>query len=540
MDEVITENPRKSATGFRLVFGYSFYFLAVIGLLILLPLGMLIFYPSEWDCYLCFLVPGLSSLVIGLVGAVALLSKMEKGRLGKHQDSVLLVTIWLLVVLVSAFPYFLADKFNPTQTGMSVTYSEAVFESVSGYATIGLTVTTDFLDSATPYCPHVFQFYRAFTQLIGGVGLVLVVASAVSDRHGLNLFYTEGHNDRLLPNLAKTARWMFGMYLVIIALGSLGLWLFGVPFFDAFCLSTCSMATGGFSPVSGGFAYYASSVYAGNGIFPYLPVGAEIVCCLIMLAGASSFIILYRLFTFKWKKFIRDSEVRFAGGFLILLIVLGTIFVAAQYNDGISQGLSFWTSFRYSAFQMISCLTTTGLSNVPDIVFLGKGVIFLSLIAMIIGGCAGSTAGGIKQQRMVIILKSLWWSAKYKLSPSSEVRSHTYWRAGQKIEIDEDVFKEAALYAVLFVGVILVSTLVICFLPDVEIIEGLYLSSSALTSAGNTIFDILAYKGGHAIYQYNTMLWTLSIAMFLGRLEIMPVYFAVIRTGKDIARKETV
>ena len=153
-------------------------------------------------------------------------------------DAVLLVAIWLSAVFIGALPFFLADKLvvGPADRAqLSMSFSEAVFESVSGFSATGYSVTREAnflagievpLDDAyyASSCAHIFLFYRALTQFFGGVGLVLIVTSAISDRYGLKLFFAEGHNDRLLPNLAKTAKVTFSIYCGIILLGSFVLW----------------------------------------------------------------------------------------------------------------------------------------------------------------------------------------------------------------------------------------------------------------------------------------------------------------------------
>ena len=180
---------KKVATGYRLIFGYLGIFLAVTGVIILLPLALLII-PSYRDDVIYvwhFLIPGLSSLVGGILLFFILLAGREKAQLKKHQDSILLVLLWFIAILVSAVPFYMTGKMGVT---------ESIFESTSGYASVGLTrLPTEMYDS------HIFTFYRAVLQFFGGVGLVLIVTSAISDRYGLKLYTAEGHNDKLIPSL---------------------------------------------------------------------------------------------------------------------------------------------------------------------------------------------------------------------------------------------------------------------------------------------------------------------------------------------------
>ncbi len=545
----MTNSPfkRKFGAGYRLIFGYLSLFVSFAGLMLLLPLIMLIFYPEEYACYKSFLIPGAISIVVGLLLSFVLMKGEEKARLGKHQDSVLLCLIWILTVLLGSLPFYLSQFFYPEIEVIKMSFSESVFESVSGFAAAGFTVFRNLLDAEVEYglntfSPHVYLFYRALTQFFGGIGLVLVVASAVSDRYGMKLFYAEGHNDRLLPNLAKTAKITFSIYCLIIALGTLGLWMSGMDAFEALCHSMTGMATGGFSTRSTGFYYFESSAYIGNGIFTYNPIAAEIVTCIIMLLGATSFLLIYNLLRGKVKNFFKDCEIRFACFILIFFILSASIMCMYEFDyasSSIDGPISYFTSLRYSGFQIISCLTTTGFGNVPNIAYLGPGVIYLSILAMIIGGGVGSTAGAIKQYRVVIILKELKWSIKYKLTPRRQLYPHNVTRAGKTVEVTPEVFKDASLYASLYMVVLFVLSLALVFLPNISITDSIYEVSSALSGTGNSILDFLAYKANNTLYCYDILLWILSLAMLLGRLEIMPFYYFLVRTIKDIAHQET-
>ncbi len=538
---------RKFGAGYRLIFGYLSLFVSFAGLMLLLPLIMLIFYPEEYACYKSFLIPSAISIVVGLLLSFVLMKGEEKARLGKHQDSVLLCLIWILTVLLGSLPFYLSQFFYPEIEVIKMSFSESVFESVSGFAATGFTVSRNLLDAEVAYglntfSPHVYLFYRALTQFFGGIGLVLVVASAVSDRYGMKLFYAEGHNDRLLPNLAKTAKITFSIYCLIIALGTLGLWMSGMDAFEALCHSMTGMATGGFSTRSTGFYYFESSAYIGNGIFTYNPIAAEIVTCIIMLLGATSFLLIYNLLRGKVKNFFKDCEIRFACFILIFFILAASIMCMYEFDyvsSSIDGPIDYLTSIRYSGFQIISCLTTTGFGNVPNIAYLGPGVIYLSILAMIIGGGVGSTAGAIKQYRVVIILKELKWSIKYKLTPRRQLYPHNVTRAGKTNEVTPEVFKDASLYASLYLVVLFVLSLALVFLPNISITDSIYEVSSALSGTGNTILDFLAYKANNELYCYDILLWILSLAMLLGRLEIMPFYYFLVRTFKDIAHQET-
>ena len=464
------------AAGMRLVMGYLCVFIAFVGGITLLPLAMIGIFQDEWYCFPAFLIPGGSSLILGTVLAILLMRGKQKGKLQRFQDSVLLVLIWLSTILIGAFPFFLADKldfFGMNNGALSMSFSESFFESMSGYCAVGYTVLhgfdasgapvySSFLDASVGYCSHIFLFYRALTQFFGGVGLVLIVASAVSDRFGMQLFVTEGHNDRLLPNLAKTAKATFGIYTMIILLGTISMWLFGMDWFEALCHSISGMATGGFSTRVTGFYQYTND----HPILGFVsPIGIEITIVIVMILGATSFLLIFNALTMKWKNFIKDCEIRFMGFVIIFFTLIGAALITYQYKESAQTGLDFWTALRYSSFQIISCLTTTGYGNAPSIISLGQGIVFLSMVMMVIGGGMGSTAGAIKQYRVVVALKSLWWSVLHKFSPSRLRYPRIVWRAGKPVEVTEDMYKENTQYIVLYLVVLIFLSIGMVFLP---------------------------------------------------------------------------
>ena len=202
---------------YRLVFFYLSIFIVVTGLIQLLPLIILPFYPEEISYATCFLIPGCCAILCGSLIHHSL-RKTEIIRLERHYDALLVVLIWLCAILISTVPWILKGDYSFTQ---------ATFEMTSGFSTTGLSVVD--VEST----PHVFLLFRSITLFVGGVGLVLILTCAFSDKYGLNLYNAEGHNDRLMPNLAKSARLILTFYSVYILFGIIAYTLLGMPLFDA-------------------------------------------------------------------------------------------------------------------------------------------------------------------------------------------------------------------------------------------------------------------------------------------------------------------
>ena len=171
---------------------------------------------------------------------------------------------------------------------------------------------------------------------------------------------------------------------------------------------------------------------------------------------------------------------------------------------------------------------------------------------MIIGGGVGSTAGAIKQLRVVIALKYLWWSILHKFSPSRFRYPHFFMRAGKPVEVTDDLYKENVNYIILYLVVLMVPTIILVFLPKggdgsyFNATESLYLVSSSLSGTGNTIVDFLGLRisvfnnGGNAMWSYYLVLWIMSVCMFLGRLEILPVYYALRRISTLVLKRQAI
>lgn len=494
---------RKVASGYRLILGYLGLFIIFVGIACLLPLLALIAYPSEAGDWSYFVIPGVSAIILG-IGLFSMIWKRDKAQLGKHQDSVLLVLVWVNSILISAVPFILKGDMG---------FTDSIFETTSAYGTIGLTVLpTSYYDAN-----HVFVLYRSLLSFIGGIGLVLIITSTISDRYGLKLYIAEGHNDKLMPNLAKSARLILSIYFGIICLGTLLFWVSGMPVFDAIIHSISAVATAGFSSRPEGIMFFAdkSTFWA-----------IQIVAAVLMILGSINFLLHMFIITGKFKKVFRDCEVRLFG--ILALIFIPLFFVAVLGCNGWKDPGHALTT---GTFTYISAITTTGFSNTSNLVGLGQGLMFLVVIINIIGGGMGSTAGGVKQYRLAVSAKSFYWSTKEKLSSTNYIYPHYVWRCGEQKEIKANDTAEAFGYILIYVSLMLLGGLLITIFDDFTYGEALFEFSNALSSTGLS-------NGVTALGNAATK-WILIVGMFAGRLEILVIAFAIFRLVRDIFRKET-
>lgn len=495
---------RKTVSGYRLIFGYLGLFLIFVGISTLLPLFGLIFFPEEASDWYCFVIPGCGSILLGLL-LMLFIYKKTKAQLGKHQDSVLLVLVWVCAILISSIPFLIKGNLS---------FVDAIFETTSAFATVGLTVFSE-----ADFGLKIFVLYRSLLCFFGGIGLVLIVTSAISDRYGLKLYVAEGHNDKLMPNLARSARLMLSIYTGIIVFGVLLYTLAGMPVFDAIIHSISAVATGGFSSRPEGLMFFAN--YENFWAF-------QLISALLMILGATNFLLHLFILTGKFKKVFKDCEVRIFG---ILALILIPLFVLGSYFGG--TGETFGSAASHGVFTFISAITTTGFSNVANVTSLSQSVIFLIVCVNIVGGGMGSTAGGVKQYRLAIAFKSFYWSTKEHTSSSNIIYPHYINRFGEEKEIKSDDIADAFGYILIYVLLLFTGALFVTMFNKGASTygESLFEFSNALSSTG--LSNGISKSGTAGVK------WVLIVGMFAGRLEILGIYFALYRVFRDIFRKET-
>ena len=508
---------RKTASGYRLIFGYLGLFIAFVGIALLLPLfGLLdpLIRPEAGDWW-CFVIPSAGAIIGGSFMFGLLIAGRTKAQLGKHQDAILLVLIWLCAIFISAVPFLL-------QKDMGLSFTDALFETTSCYATVGLSIFKDFI-----YESHrLFVIYRSVLCFLGGIGLVLIITSAISDRYGLKLYLAEGHNDKLMPNLARSARVILGLYSGFMLLGFILYIICGMTPYDAFVHSVSAFATAGFSSRPEGIIAFATSK-------SYWAI--QVVSIFLMLLGSLNFLLALFLITGKFKKVFKDCEVRFFG--ILCLVFIPLFFltaVLARSASGYTSSIG--STFVESSFTYLSAITTTGFSNVADLKTLGQGTLLLVTLMNIIGGGMGSTSGGVKQYRFVLAFKSFYWNTREAGASANKIYPHFIYRCGKEKEVHADEIANAFGFILLYVTILFVGGLL------VSIFNG---GGDGFSNFGDSLFEFgnaLACTGlsiGVSMQSTVAAKWTLIAGMFAGRLEILAIYFAVFRVVRDVFRKET-
>ncbi len=355
----------------------------LIGILVAVPLVIVPFYPQDAIYIVPFMLPSLGSIVLGSI--ICLMRKKEEStfewRSSMQRSSLTVLFAWGWGVFVGAGPFVL---------GGQLTFIQALFEAVSGWTTTGLSVMD------VTITPHIYLFHRSFMQFCGGLGFVMMMVMLVQDKQSMNLYNAEGHPDKLLPNLKKTAQTICLMYNGFLIIGTAVFVIAGMSLFDAVNHTMCSLSTGGFSTKL-------------NSIGEYNSLSIDIITIIQMLIGTTNFAVLLLLTKRKWKQVFKVSEVRFMFLVLLIAVPITAFSLISRMNMGIFEGL------RRALFDVTSALSTTGYSSMSYTSWPPLAVSML-ILTMLIGGGIGSTAGGIKLTRVYLMIRTALQNIRKRLS----------------------------------------------------------------------------------------------------------------------------
>ncbi|OPY29057.1 MAG: potassium transporter [Methanocella sp. PtaU1.Bin125] len=392
---------------------------------------------------------------------------------------------YLIVPAVSTIPFVMVEQ-------MSVL--DAFFEAISGWSCTGLTMIT-YPEQST----HIIQLFRSVTEWIGGIGVILLMVTILI-RPGTStyiMYQSEARKDKIKPSIRSTINMIWFLYFVLTLLGVALLVIAGMPVWDSINHSMVAIGTGGFSVWSDSIAHYQS-----------IPI--EIGTLIVMILGALPFVFIYKSVKNPKSLWALDSEVK---AFFIIIVVGVSLLTIENYL----QHGQFFASLRISAYQFISGLTTTGLST-TDITGWSHSALVILSIAGIIGGCAGSTSGGLKVSRIVFLIKEFELWMKRTLLPRNAIVTL---KIGNK-RLAEDLVRkelsEAALISFLYLVSILVSVMILSHLvaPGYDLSTIVFQVCSAQGNVGlqTAICSPAMHWIGKVLFIVN---------MWIGRLEIIPV-----------------
>ena len=545
------EKSKQQVTGFRLVAGYFGVFMILIGLLTAVPMLVPAFYPAEWEALPVYAGIVVFDVIVGISLYFAFIWRRPRMRFLRHEESMLLVLAWLAAIVSGAAPFFIFHLMGKSLSDMS--FSASIFESTSGYTTTGLTLFRDFVGVDDAFCPHVLTFHRAWLNFVGGMGLVLILASVLGGAGGVSLYVSEGHSDKLLPNIAKSAKLIFGIYLFYAVLGFFALILAGMPVFDAVCHSMSAISGGGFSCRDANIGYYRihDGEFLDGWFRPVNSMVIEIVIIVLVVLGALSFVMHTYLLRLKFKKAFQDSEIRFMFCFVLFCLAIA-FFGSLAYTS--SQRVSFFDQggevFRQVLFYTVGSVTTSGFASTTGdashfafhlaesggTIYLGHILILVCIVMMLAGGGAGSTAGGIKQLRLMTMSKHIYYSLRYRFASIHQRYPKLVIRYGSVKELDDDSVRDGFQYMALFLLLFVVSIIVVLIAGGAtyNLQSAAFDVASAISNTGLSLVIGPDYVPKDASAGRYVIVWVYTIGMFLGRLEILPAAYAFANIGEEV------
>jgi trk system potassium uptake protein TrkH len=434
------------------------------------------------------LVPLLVSAGIPIVaGTAVLLGTRGQLELG-HKEGFAIVTFgWLVAAAFGMMPYLL--------TGVCSNVPDAFFEAMSGFTTTGSTIFSD-----VESIPHGILLWRSMTQWIGGMGIVLlgVAVLPLLGVGGMQLFRAEVPGpiaDRLSPRIQDTAKSLWSVYLGLTVLEVGLLALGGMTLFEAVCHSFCTVSTGGFSTRNASIGAYQSPFIEG------------IVIVFMFLAGVN-FSLHLGLLRFRWKSYFTNEEVR--------LYVLATVFSVAVIGLDLyfRSGMDIVQGLRQSLFQTVSIFTTTGFGT-ADYLTWGFGTHIVLFLLMFMGACAGSTAGGVKLMRVIILARHGLAQAKKEIHP----RAIFTVRYAGKVVSDDVMLKVLGFF--LFYMFVFFAVSLALGLMGVNVETSLGASIATLSNIGPGLGAVGPASNYAAIPAGAKVL--LALSMMMGRLELYTV-----------------
>ncbi len=450
--------------------------------LMLLPLTVAIIY-REWTGALSFAAVALCAAVLGFI-LTGIFKKTERTIYAK-EGFIIVATAWIAMSLIGAFPFYISGEIP--------SFIDAFFETVSGFTTTGASILTD-VESMS----HAMLFWRSFTHWIGGMGVIVLIMAILPDNSGRSIYIMRAEMpgpivDKIVPKVRDISKILYLIYIALTAVMVVFLCAGGMPLFESLLHTFGTAGTGGFGIKADGIGSYS----------PYL----QWVITAFMLIFGVNFNLYYLIINRKGKSALKSEELWVYLG----IVALTTAAIAANISpmfDSTSEAV------RHSAFQVSSIITTTGYST-TDFALWPTMSKSLLLALMFIGGCAGSTAGGIKVSRVVMLAKMIGRELKLMLHPRAVMSTKFEGKS-----LTETTTKSVGVYLALYCFVLVAVFLLISFEPfDIE--TNLSAAISCFNNVGpglSSIGPLSSYAGYSGFSKL-----VLSFAMLLGRLELYPI-----------------
>lgn len=461
--------------------------LIFLGLTMLTPLPFSLYYGGSdfWGI-------AISAGITILVGALAYWftpKNLDKRRADIRPKEGFAITglSWILMAAFGSLPFML--------TGSIPSFTDAYFETMSGFTTTGASILTNI-----EIIPHGVLFWRSFTHWLGGMGIIVLSIAILPylGIGGMQLFKAEVPGptaDKLTPRVTETAKILYGVYLLMTIVQTILLMFGGMNLFDSLCHTFGTMGTGGFSTKNASVGFYNSA---------YI----DYVIILFMILAGMNFSLHYRIIRGDWRSFFKNEESKI---YLLIIAIAAGLIVKDIYLTNYSDIQS---SVQYSLFQVVSIMTTTGYAT-ADYELWSESSHLVLLFLMFVGGCAGSTGGGLKVIRFILLLKFA----------KSEIYRLLHPKAIIPVRFNGEPIERSVMTNIS--GFFVVYSIIAGLAVIVVSMFGLDIHSSigAVVATLNNVGPGIGTVGPTENYSSmpNIVKWVLSLLMLLGRLEVFTI-----------------
>ena len=445
------------------------------------------------------LTAGLITIVLGFL--MWFYNRGAEKNLQKKEGYVIVTFGWLILSLTGTLPYLF--------TGSIPEFTNAFFETISGYSTTGSSILTD-IESM----PKGILFWRSATHWIGGMGIIVLTIAILPllGIGGMQLFMAEAPGpaaDKMHPRITETAKRLWFIYFSLTITEFLLLKIAGMNWFDAINHSMATVSTGGFSTKNTNIAFW-------NGI----PLVQYIITLFMFIAG-TNFIITYFVFKGKWRKVFNNEEFKwYFFGALGLVIVITALIVNFQ-DPNLQTTISHpkpWgeveSAFRHASFQVVAILTTTGFVS-ADFTMWNSFATMLIFLLFFVGGSAGSTSGGVKIVRHILMIKSSLLEFKKLLHPSAIIPVRYGGRG-----VNQNIIFNILSFFVLYMLIFILSSIILTFL-GLDFTSAIGAAASSLGNIGPAIGSISPTNNFEHLS--SGAKWFCAFLMLIGRLELFTV-----------------
>ena len=446
---------------------------------------------SKALCYSILLIASLGSILCFLPKAAS------NSHLRLKEGYIITALGWILLGVCGSLPFLFSGVFTR--------FEDAFFETVSGLTTTGASVTTNFEDF-----PRGIMFWRATTHWIGGMGVLVLTLALLPKLTGRTSHLVRAESpgpslSKLVPKTGTTAKILYKIYILLTLLEFVCLLLCGLNPYDA---AVHAFATAG----TGGFSNYGKSIAA----FQSVPV--DIVITIFMFMFGVNFALYYKfLIGERFKAFWKDEEFRWYFVIGISFMLLISLINLPYYNG------DFWTSLRYGTFQISSVMSTTGFVTADFNQWPAASHVII-ILAMLIGSCAGSAAGGIKVVRINMLCKL----SRRNIRATGQPKKMEVVRIDGKA-VDEHILSQVAQFAFMYIALVLIGGFILSLFGHYDLITNLSASLTCVSNVGpglGAVGPVENFAGYGIVGKI-----TLSFLMLFGRLELLPMFILFTRSA---------